>query len=58
MQAEVPPLEELNFVREIAPRDWMLPKNRDAEWYDRRGYSALQIIGGLHLAVAGYQCVS
>jgi SAM-dependent methyltransferase len=46
MRPQIPVLEELTFVREIAPGDWMMPKNRDAQWYYKRGYSALEIIAG------------
>jgi 2-polyprenyl-3-methyl-5-hydroxy-6-metoxy-1,4-benzoquinol methylase len=47
MQVTLPTLEQLDFVRDIAPGDWMKPKDRDAEWYYRRGYSALQILAGV-----------
>jgi SAM-dependent methyltransferase len=44
MAFELPRQDELHFVRDIAPNDWMMPSNRSPEWYYQRGFDALQVI--------------
>ncbi|NQY38653.1 MAG: class I SAM-dependent methyltransferase [Henriciella sp.] len=43
MIIDVPKLEDLNFVREISPDDWMA-SGKEPDWYFRRGYGGLFLI--------------
>jgi SAM-dependent methyltransferase len=44
MAFQMPRQDQLTFVRDIAPNDWMMPSNRSPEWYYERGFDALRVI--------------
>lgn len=44
MLANLPKLENLDFIRDISPDDWMMPKDRSPDWYYQRGYMGLEIL--------------
>jgi SAM-dependent methyltransferase len=43
MAAILASLEQLPFVKEISPDDWMA-KGKTPDWYFNRGYEALKLI--------------